>query len=124
MALPTDPASTWTRGLDLPSRLFSGFGSDDYELYEEDGEFVLTVEMPGFEPEEIDVNWYEGRLNISADHTDPDRGQQKTYHRAFRMPKDIDHEDIAAEYRNGILEVRLPVLEGATQRGHTIEIES
>jgi len=32
----------------------SGFGSDDYELFEEDGEFVLTVEMPGFETDEID----------------------------------------------------------------------
>jgi HSP20 family protein len=54
MALPTNPVSSWTQSTDLPSRLFSGFGSDDYELFEEDGEFVLTVEMPGFEPEEID----------------------------------------------------------------------
>lgn len=40
------------------------------------------------------------------------------------MPKQIEADDISAQYRNGILEVRLPVLEGATQRGHTIEIES
>jgi HSP20 family protein len=123
MALPTDPASSWTSSVDLPSRLFPGFGSDDYELYEEDGEFVLTVEMPGFERDEIEVNWYEGRLDISAEHEDEAAGRKQTYHRTFRMPKEIEPEEIAAEYRNGILEVRLPVLDGATTRGHTIEVE-
>lgn len=122
MALPSTPASSWTRSFDLPSRLFSGVGSDDFELYEEDGEFVLTVEMPGFEPEEIDVNWYEGRLNVAAEHVDEEVGREKTYHRAFRMPKEIEHDEITARYRNGILEVRLPVRDGAT-RGHTIEVE-
>jgi HSP20 family protein len=119
-----DRTSTWTRGIDLPSRLFSGFGSDDYELYEEDDEFVLTVEMPGFEPEEIDVNWHEGRLNISAEHVDEAAGRERTYHRSFRMPKEIDPEEIGARYRNGVLEVRLPVLDGATRRGHSIEVEA
>ena len=47
-----EPANTWTQGLDFPSRLFES-GSNDYELYEEDGEFVLSVELPGFDPAEI-----------------------------------------------------------------------
>jgi HSP20 family protein len=109
--------------MDLPSRLFSGVGSDDYELYEEDGEFVLTVEMPGFETDEIEVNWYEGRLNISAEHEDESRARKQTYHRAFRMPKQIEPDDITAAYNNGVLEVRLPVIEGATTRGHTIPVD-
>lgn len=42
MALPTIPTDSWTQGLDFPSRLFgTGFGGNDYELYEQDGEFVL-----------------------------------------------------------------------------------
>lgn len=124
MPLPTTPTNSWTRSFDLPSRLFSGFGSDDYELYEEDGEFVLSVELPGFAPEEIDVNWYEGRLNISAERVDESAGRERTYHRSFRMPKEIAPEDIGARYRNGVLEVRLPVLEGATAKGHTIDVET
>ena len=54
MALPSDPASSWMQGLGLPSRIF-GDASTDYELYEEDDEFVLTVELPGFDREEIDL---------------------------------------------------------------------
>ena len=122
MALPTSPTSNWTRSLDLPSRLF-GTGSSDYELYEEDGDFVLTVELPGFEREDIEVNWFEGRLNISAEQDDEARNRRQTYHRTFRMPKEIEPDGIEAEYRNGVLEVRLPVLEGAAPRGTSIEVQ-
>jgi len=96
---------------------------DDYELYEEDDEFVLSVEMPGFDPEEIAVTWDDGVLNIAGEHTDDERNRRRTYHRRFRFPKTVADEDISAQYRNGILEVRLPVTEGATARGTEIEID-
>ena len=77
------------------------------ELYEDDGEFVLGVEMPGFEREETDVRWYEGRPNVAAEHEDAGRGRKETYHRSFRVPKGIEEDDITATYRNGVLEVTL-----------------
>ena len=102
MALSTGPTSSWMQSLDFPSRLFET-GSNDYELYEEDDEFVLSVEMPGFDPEEISVSWDSGVLNIAAEHED---------------------DAITAEYTNGILEVRLPVLTGATVSGTEIEVQA
>lgn len=123
MALPTTLASSWIQDFDLPSRVF-GIGTGDYELYEEDDEFVLSIEMPGFEHEDIDVNFYEGRLHVAAETEDESRGRRKTYHRTFRLPKEIDPEEITARYTNGVLEVRLPILAGAAQRGQTIEIEA
>ena len=123
MALPSTPASSWMQGLDLPSRLFET-GSEDYELYEEDDEFVLTVEMPGFDTSDITVTWDDGVLNIAAEHEEEQRTRKKTYHRRFRFPKTIEDEDISAEYRNGVLEVRLPVLDQATTHGTVIPIES
>jgi HSP20 family protein len=123
MALPTRPATSWMQGLDLPSRLLET-GSDDYELYEEDDEFVLTIEMPGFDPEEITASWDDGVLNVAAEHTDESRNRQRTYHRRFRFPKAIAEAEISAEYRNGVLEVRLPVESGAVTAGTPIEIES
>jgi len=122
MALPTTTPSSWMRSFDLPSRLFET-GSDDYELYEEDDEFVLNVELPGFDVEDIDVSWDDGMLNIAAEREDEQRGERRTYHRRFRFPKRVDDEGIAANYTNGILEVRLPVEVGATARGKQIEIE-
>ncbi|WP_436347668.1 Hsp20/alpha crystallin family protein [Natronorubrum sp. FCH18a] len=115
-------ASTWNQGLDVPSRLFSERGSSDYELYEEDGEFVLTIDMPGFETDEIDLAWDDGTLNVAAEHVDDDRGRKKTYHRRFRFPKTIADEEVSAEYTNGVLEVRLPTAD-TTVQGREIPLE-
>lgn len=122
MALPTGPSSSWMQGLDFPIQLFET-GSSDYELYEEDEKFVLSVEIPGFDKADISVSWDEGVLNIAAESEDESRSRRQTYHRRFRFPKDIDDEAISAQYRNGILEVRLPVIWGATAHGKEIEVE-
>nr|WP_226377478.1 Hsp20/alpha crystallin family protein [Haloterrigena turkmenica] len=82
--------STWTQSLDMPSQLFGDQGNSDYELYEEDDEFVLTIDMPGFETDEIGLSWDDGVLNVAAEHVDDERGRKKTYHRRFRFPKTID----------------------------------
>ena len=111
------------QGLDFPSRIFGDASSTDYELYEEDGEFVLTLELPGFDREEIDLAWDDGILNVAADHVEEDRGRKKTYHRRFRFPKRVDEDAITATYTNGILEVTLPFEEGATTQGTAIPIE-
>lgn len=118
--LPSTPADTWKQNLDLPSQLF-GSSFDDYELYEEDGEFVLTVDMPGFDLDDVHVSWDEGRLFIWAEHEDEGRGRRKTYRRTFRMPKEIEPDEINAHYTNGVLEVRLPILD-ARVRGQEIEV--
>lgn len=130
MTVPTTPSS-WTQSLEMPSRVFGTdgpfglFGADDYELYEEDGEFVLSVEMPGFEPEDIDATWHDNRLTIAAERADERRDRQRTYHRSFRFPKDVDDDGLSAEYRNGVLEIRLPVAtEPAVEKGTAIPIES
>lgn len=124
MVLPTDPASSWRSRTGTPSRVFgSRSGADEYELYEQDGEFVLSVELPGYDVEDIEVGWHDGRLTIAAEHDDDRRDRTRTYRRAFRMPKTIDDDNIRARYRNGILDVYLPTVSEATVKGKTIPIE-
>jgi HSP20 family protein len=108
--------------LDFPNRLFES-GRTDYELYEEDDEFVLSVELPGFDPEEITLSWDDGILNVAAEHEDERRNRRRTYHRRFRFPKNVDDGGITAEYTNGVLEVSLPVETGAVTSGTEIPIE-
>jgi HSP20 family protein len=101
---PTNPSS-WRQSLGLPSLLFGeGYtGSSDYDLYEEDGEFVLSIDVPGFDREEFDLMWDDGVRNVAAEHVDEDRGRTRTYHRRFRFPKDVDTGAISAFYTNGVL---------------------
>ena len=120
----TNPSS-WRQSLDLPSQLFGeGYtGSSDYDLYEEDDEFVLSIDVPGFDREEIDLTWDTGVLNVAAEHVDEDRGRKRTFHRRFRFPKDVDTEAISASYSNGVLEVTVPIREDVELRGEQIPIE-
>nr|WP_197428022.1 Hsp20/alpha crystallin family protein [Halogeometricum sp. CBA1124] len=121
--LPDRPANSWTQGLDFPSQLFAT-GSDDYELYEEDGEFVLSVEMPGFDPEEITVTWDDSILNVAAEREDETRGRPKTYHRRFRFPKRRGrghHRDVQQRHP---VQVTLPVVTGTPTTGKEIPIQS
>jgi len=64
---------------DLPSQIFGEdtFGGSDYELYEEDGEFVLSVDVSGSEREEIGLTWDDGVFNVAAEHVDEDRGRKR-----------------------------------------------
>lgn len=124
--LPVTTPSSWTQSLDIPSRLFPGIFGDTYDgvdLYEEDDAFKLTVDMPGFERDEITVAWNDGRLNVAAEHVDEAHGRKKTYHRSFRLPKEIEVDEITASYRNGVLEVTLPIPADAVSKGTQIEVE-
>jgi len=116
-------SDSWFSGTGFPNRLFD-YGSDDFELYEEDGEFVLSLELPGYDPEEITLTWDDGILNVAAETDGESPGTRGTYHRRFRFPKRVDDEAIAAEYTNGILKVRLPVMEQIPVSGTEIEVHS
>lgn len=120
MALPRTSPESLFESIDLPTSLF-GTG-EDYELYETDDEYVVTVEMPGFETDEITVSWDDGVLNVAAEHVDEERSQERTYHRRLRLPKSIDSEEIAAEYSSGVLEVGLPIVPQETV-GREIPVE-
>ncbi len=123
MALPRAAPSSWIENFEFPNRLFET-RRDDYELYEEDGEFVLRLELPGYSPDEMALTWDDGVLNVAAEHEDDARGQRKTYHRRFRFPKTVDEDEIDAEYTNGVLEIRLPIVVDAALGGTEIAIES
>lgn len=123
MRLPNDTRSSWLSRGERPSRVF-GTGSEEYDLYEQDGEFVLSIELPGYDVEDIDVAWHEGRLTVAADRVEESRDRTRTYRRSFRMPDRIDDEEIRARYKNGILDVYLPTVDGPTTKGTSIPIES
>lgn len=120
--LPSTNRSTFDP-FELPSRLFGSMNDRSVEMYEQDDEFVLGIELPGFDREEISLSWDEGRLYVTAEHTDDELGREKTYHRTFRFPREVVTGDISAKYENGVLKVHLPIVRDATAKGEPIPIE-
>jgi len=101
------------------------------DLVERDDEFVVTVDLPGFEKADVDVRVTDHTLRIDADHEDRTDDQSTEYlrrerrhrsvRRSIRLPENVDTAAVGAEMTNGVLTVTVPKLE--TTNGETIEIE-
>jgi HSP20 family protein len=82
-----------------------------------DSEILVRVELPGVDPESIDVTMADNRLRIRAERRAPTGEQGEYLHRGFAygtfegtivLPAGIDSGQMAARYDAGILEIRAP----------------
>ena len=101
-------------------------------LYETEDAFILTAELPGVAPEEIDVS-LEGKtvtLNgqrkieyAASDGTAVHRRERQSGHfrRAFELPTAFDVEAAEAKHRAGVLELRLPKTPESKPRQITVQ---
>lgn len=80
---------------------------------ETDEAYLFEAELPGYEPDEIDLSVQDGMLTIAAEHREQsgdDENQSvatRSVRRSFTM-EGVDEERIAAQYKNGVLRVTLP----------------
>jgi HSP20 family protein len=89
----------------------------------EDG-YVVLADLPGFEKEEFDLRFDDGMLYIRAAHEVEGDGfaRSRKISESIHVPGAVVAADISATYRNGVLEVHIPV-EGEMDTGHHIDIE-
>ncbi len=101
-------------------------------VYENENEFRLEVASVGFQKEDFKLNLQDKQLKISAEKKS---GQENThekfvrkefgyakFERTFMLPKNIDTENIGANYANGILNITLPKLQPETPHQREIDI--
>jgi HSP20 family protein len=90
-----------------------------------DGNVVLRFDVPGIDPESIDVTVDRGVLSVSVkrqeEHSEGDKfivreRMMGTFTRRMRLSENLNADAVEATYTNGVLEVRIPVLEQAKPR--------
>jgi len=96
-------------------------------------ELVVTAELPGIDPDEINVTVVQGQLTISGERKVMTPSEKEKCHRqerfqghfsrSFRLPFDVDSEKVTANYENGILKVILPHLEEAKPKKIEIAVK-
>ncbi len=111
---------------------FSGFSSTmRTDIKENDDDYVLEVEMPGFSKEHIRVECVQGRITISARHVRQEEEgrenmlrQERHFGRVSRSYSfdGIDEEGVHAEYRDGILKISVPKQHQSTPGRKQIDI--
>ena len=114
---------------DLMSR---GSWTPAVDIYEVDGAVVLKAELPDMRREDIEVNVESHTLTIRGERKLDTEVRQENFHRIerlygtfrrqFSLPSTVDTSKIAAEYKNGVLTVKLPVRDEAKPR--TINVEA
>jgi len=93
-----------------------------------ENEVVFRIEMPGFEPAELNVEVTGDRLTVEAEHKEPaekgKEGAERAYahvRRVMTLPPEVEPEKVEAVLRNGVLEVRMP--RKAEAAGRHIEVK-
>jgi HSP20 family protein len=99
---------------------------------ETETDYVATVELPGMKADDFHVEMEGGQLRISGEKKEEKEETGKTYHRMERhfggfhrtvpLASAVDADKVTAEYKDGVLTVKVPKSEAAEPR--KIEIKS
>ena len=114
--------NSWLGGEKLPAM----------DLSETDSGFEVKLDAPGFKSEEINVEVRGDLVQIHGEHKEETKEEKgKTYHRIERrsgsfsrsltLPCRINEQKVVADYKEGVLTVQLPKVEGA--RTHKIKVQ-
>jgi len=79
----------------------------------------VTVEIPGVDKEDIDLNVTEDQLEITVDTP------QRKYHKMVNLPSDVKPKTTKATYKNGVLDVIIQKKEPKKEadRGYKVNIQ-
>lgn len=121
--------SVRTREDDLMNR---GTWMPAVDIYEVEGSLVLKAELPDMRREDIDVSVENNTLTIRGERKLDNEIKQENFHRIeraygsfvrnFSLPATVDAMKIGADYKNGVLTVKLPLREEAKPRTINVEV--
>jgi HSP20 family protein len=132
----------WTPFTELDSmerrmrRLFEGIGTAQAlapaaDLYELDDEYVVELDVPGYEEKELSLEVSDHTLAIKGSRVaikDEQRKEfalrerlEREFERRFVLPTEADTQHVKATFSNGVLEVHTPKLQ--VEQPKKVEIE-
>lgn len=96
------------------------------DISEDDNEYLIKVELPEVKKEDVKVTVENGVLTLRGERKFEKEEKGRKYHRIERsygsfmrslsMPDDADAEKVAADYKDGVLQIRLPKSEAKKPR--------
>jgi HSP20 family protein len=100
------------------------------DIKEEDKRFVIYADIPGVDPQDIEVHMDKGILSIKGERQSETKEQTAkftrverthgSFYRRFALPDSADADGISATGRNGVLEISIPKKPETTPRRITI----
>ncbi len=94
------------------------------DAWREDDTFVVELDLPGVEPDSIDLDVERNVLTVKAERSGPDRDTELiaaertrgVFSRQLFLGDTLDTDAIRANYDHGVLRLEIPVAERAKPR--------
>jgi HSP20 family protein len=93
------------------------------DIYETENEIVVRADLPGIDPNDIDIRIENNVLTIKGERRMQQEVKEENYYRgeaaygtfnrSFTLPSAVDEDKINAEFRVGVLKITLPKKEQA-----------
>lgn len=91
------------------------------EAFRKDNQIVLRAEIPGVNPEDVEITVVNNRLHLRGERKHSNEVRRDDYffsessygffERYFTLPQGVKPEDVKASFKNGVLEITLPAKE-------------
>lgn len=88
------------------------------DIKEEENQFVIHADLPGVNPDDIDVSMENGVLTIKGEKNTEAKTEKDNYkrveriygsfYRRFSLPDTADNDAISAKTKNGVLDIVIP----------------
>lgn len=104
------------------------------DVKENENQYELDIDMPGFKKDEINIELHDGYLNVSAkkEQTEEHGEKEKNYIRKERsfvasrnyfVGDKVKEDEISAKYENGVLSLVIPKEKPKELTSHKIKID-
>lgn len=127
-----NPTLEWEKEVE---KIFDAFSKNNSwspatEIVDEEKAFILSMDIPGINKENLDIEVKENKLFVSGERKQLERDERSgvvrsekrygKFSRVFTLPQNVNAELIEARFENGVLEIALPKEEKAQPRKITI----
>jgi len=100
-----------------------GSGGDEFEradwtplsdIYETESGYLIAIDLPGIDRNALEIDIDDGRLVVKGTRVVTESKQHRSerprgkFLRTYSVPGSVDQAKIAAEYKDGVLQISLP----------------
>jgi HSP20 family protein len=137
--IPWKPFSDWEKFFEeedwlLPILPRSNYLKPAINLKETEKEVIAEVEIPGFDPEKVDISLEDGVLKVSGQAEEKKEEKEKGYwrkeiyrgsfERRIRLPVAVKEDKVEAVYDKGILRITMPKVETKPSSKIKVKVKS
>lgn len=103
-----------------------------FDFYEKDGDYYLTADLPGVNKDDISIDVRDNMVTVSGKRESNIEEKEANYYlkessygsfsRSFRLPGEVEEDKVEANFKDGILQLSMPIKESSKKR--KIEIKT